>query len=654
MNERKKITEKLTRKDIQEKIRIAMKSKPTQSYLLSMGVKNPNHEEAIKEKIVRNAKNRKRFSLKRPQTIKEYKLDLNSVPAISYSCEEFKTPPWFRNIKKVDVSIIIPLYKSKDVVLDLIKNWKLECDLSYEIIFVDDCCPENSRNAVLSAWSARREELKVCVGKIILNKANGGYGAACNNGASFAQGDYLIFLNADTLVTNKWIEPMIELFKDQKVGLVGNLQLKKGGGLDGTIDSAGSEWRWGDDSFVHIGRHSYHKKQIGTPYTMENSPVDILLTAEREMVTGCCFSIPKALFDYIGGFNPNYRIGYWEDSEICMNVKELGYKIMFTSKSVIYHKLGHTGSGGHKYMNANANYFKNKWVNSGRLHKVLNLPEIPPKINTILIKRTHAHGDALVATGVCAALKKQYPDVKIIFSTIHSDVIENNPYIDEFVEIGKINSEKYDLFYNLDLSYEWRPKVNILKTYAEFCGVKKEDCEIYLPEEPVQGMIENYIVIHAGKTNWAGRDWPSENFYKLSELFRSMGEKVVCVGKYTEDDIPCDVDLRGKISIPQMHWVLKNAKLFVGIDSFPMHVAQVAKTQGIAFFGCVTPELRLFSPNMTGITAKNLSCLGCHHLKQAPSTATTTCITKNLDCIKMVSVEDMFELAKKKLNIVSP
>ncbi|MEI8270766.1 MAG: glycosyltransferase, partial [bacterium] len=451
MNERKKITEKLTRTDIREKIKIALQNKPTQSYLQSMGVQT-NKEEELRKKIVRNGKNRKRFSLNRPQTIKEYELDLNSVPAISYDCEEFKTPPWFRNSKKVDVSIIIPMYKSKDVVLDLIKNWKIECDLTYEIIFVDDCCPEKSKNFVLNAWAVRKEELKNNIGKIISNKANGGYGAACNNGASFAQGEYLIFLNADTLVTKKWIEPMIELFKDQKVGLVGNLQLKKGGALENTIDSAGSEWRWGDNSFVHIGRHSYNKKQIDTPYTIENAPADMLVTAEREMVTGCCFAMPKTLFDYIGGFNPNYKIGYWEDSEICMNVKELGYKIMFTSKSVIYHKLGHTSSGGHKYMQANMKYFKNKWVNSGRLHKVLNLPEDKPKVETILIKRTHAHGDTLVAAGVCSALKKEYPGVKIIFSTIHSDVVANNPYIDEFVDISKIKNVKYDVFYNLDLS----------------------------------------------------------------------------------------------------------------------------------------------------------------------------------------------------------
>jgi ADP-heptose:LPS heptosyltransferase len=440
---------------------------------------------------------------------------------------------------------------------------------------------------------------------------------------------------------------MIELFNDPKVGIVGNMHIKDGGGHNGTIDSAGSEWKWNDMSFVHIGRHCYRKQGIHGPFKVENAPRDLLEVGEREMVTGCCFAMPADLFKYIGGFNPNYRIGYWEDAEICMNVRELGYKIMFQPKSVIHHKLGHTSSGGHRYFGHNKQYFMNKWVKSHRLDDLL-LSEARPasqdEVKSILVRRSSAHGDALVAAGVCAGLKKKHPKAKIMFCTMFPEIICENKFIDEFIDIRQIHNTKFDVFYNLDLCYEWRPNVNILTAYAEAVGVKTEDCELSMNPQPLKDveLPDNYIVIHPGKTDWVGRDWPTECWIEIANRLLRNGEKIVCVGKYSESEIPCTLDLRSKTSIAQMGWVMNNAKAFLGIDSMPMHIAQVFDVPGISFFGCVLPELRIYSKNMKGITANNLSCLGCHHRRPTPSTVTKSCETGTLDCINKVSVDDMW------------
>lgn len=649
------VRDTLSRKNIQNKLAAALAKKPTASGKnpaikaqgLDQGLNQLNQQKFIRDRLVRNAKNRKRY-ISRPVQIEHGNVgELLDTPLQRVNSYEFPSPVWFRKAQKAQVSIIVPMYKSKEVIVDLIKTWPLEKSLNIEVIFVDDNCPEDSKNIVIKAWNSRKNDLQKPLGRILCNKANGGYGAACNAGAAVATGEYLIFLNADTQLTNDWIQPMIDLFADPEVGLVGNLQLKKGGCWDGTIDSAGSEWRWGDNSFVHIGRHSYKKQGVAKPMFPKEAPKAILEIGEREMVTGCCFAIRKSIFQYIGGFNPNYRIGYWEDSEICMNVRELGSKIMFTPHSVIYHKLGHTQSGGHKFFNHNKNYFRNKWVNSGRLHDLLIPPEPRPEINTILVKRTNAHGDALVATGVCAALKKKHPDAKILFSTLHSEVALDNPYIDEFIPLSHLNKIQPDVLYNLDLSYEWRPNVNIVDAYAEFCGVKKEDCIFYVKKEPMKiELPETFIVIHPGKTNWAGRDWPHENFEELATKLQNRGNKIVCVGRHSEEYIPCDLDLRGKTNIYQLAWIMSKAKLFIGIDSFPMHIAQTADIPGIAFFGCIDPKLRLYNNKFVAITATDLACLGCHHRRPAPSTVTNTCETGTFDCIKKVSVKNMLDVVK--------
>ena len=660
MNERKKsiIKQGSKRRTQHEKLKDALAKKPTASYFNSVGI-SPSQlnqlsaipeqkQKFLKERLITNSSRSRKRVFRHPVVTIPTDMSMNmEAPTFDGKSSEWPTPLWFRSTAKADVSVIIPLYKSHDVIVDLIRSLPLENEgLKVEFIFVDDQCPTNSRDAVMRAWENRKGDVKSPVGKIIYNSKNKGYGGACNAGASFASGDYLIFLNADTKATPGWVKPMIDLFKDKKVGLVGNMHLKEGGGWDGTIDSAGSEWKWNDMSFVHIARHCYQKQGIQSPFRPESAPKDLMIVGEREMVTGCCFAIPAELYKYIGGFNPNYRIGYWEDSEICLNVRELGYKILYQPKSVIYHKLGHTHSGGHKYFGTNRQFFMNKWVKSHRLDDLL-LSEARPKtqdpVRKILVKRTSAHGDALVAAGVCAGLKKKYPDADILFSTMFKEVIFENPYIDRFVELADVSKTQFDVFYNLDLCYEWRPNVNILSCYAEAVGVKPEDCKVWITPQPAKlDLPDEYVVIHPGKTDWVGRDWPHENFVQIAQRLLDAGEKVVCIGKYTEGDIPCTMDVRNGTNIAQLAWVINKAKAFIGIDSMPMHVAQALDVPGVSFFGSILPELRIYSKNMKGISAKGLYCLGCHHRKPAPSTVTKHCETGTHDCIKNVSVEEMW------------
>lgn len=272
------------------------------------------------------------------------------------------TPEWFYKNQEVDISIIIPLYKSYEYVKEQIKSWDLlEDGLSKEIIYVDDCCPIKSKNAVLEQWETRKNEVRNGIGKIVSLKTNVGFSMACNIGAVYAKGKYLIFLNADTKVTPNWVQPMHELFQDNEVGIVGNMQLNS----NQAIDSAGSEWSWQTKAFEHIGRNIYHGKRLQSPIKFADCPEDLLVVSEREMVTGCCFMIPRDLFMSIEGFDETYMIGYWEDSDICMKVRRLGYKIMYQPKSKIYHKVGHSKAGGHAYLDHNAKHFMSKWIHNG-------------------------------------------------------------------------------------------------------------------------------------------------------------------------------------------------------------------------------------------------------------------------------------------------
>lgn len=575
---------------------------------------------------------------------KKPKLLLDVPAASSQLYAPYKTPSWFESKDKAEISVIVPMFKSAYEIKNLIASWDLTNDgTKTEIIFVDDCCPQNSKDAVLSKWLERKEEIKSPIGKIIYSPENQGFGTSCNIGAMNSTGDYLIFLNADTQVTPGWIRPLIRQLKKDEVGIVGNMQLKNVNGKD-IIDSAGSEWNWSGSSFMHIGRDVYNGTRLNSPFSLYNCPKDIFETQEREMVTGACLAIRKSLFQEIGGFNPNYRIAYWEDSEICMTVREMGYKVIYQPNSRIYHFGQHTKSGGHKFNEHNKNYFMNKWTNSGRIDKLVkDKRSVMPEVKSIVIRRQAAHGDVLVAAAIAPALKKMYPGCKIMFSTNCPNVLDGNPYIDKIVKDIDLSERSFNLYYNLDMAYEYRPYCNLLKSYADVVGVSIDDCSLFLNTKIVENLPDKYVVIHAGRTNWVGRDWSGIKFEVLAKQIRQHGHKLICVGTLSDTEVTCDLDLRGKTNIQELAYVIKNAQLFVGIDSFPMHVAQTFDVPGVCFFGSIDPKTRIISKKMTSVVASNLKCLGCHHRKQAPCVVTSSCETQFLDCINQVSVAQMME-----------
>lgn len=271
---------------------------------------------------------------------------------------EMTTPTWFSQNGDVEVSIIVPMWKSAQVIPPLIQSWDFSGP-AHEIIFVNDSCPHHSHQHVVTAFSNRQPTPGI--GRIFSTSHQGGFATACNIGAAHAKGKYLIFLNADTTVTPGWINPLVNMLKENSnIGLLGNLQLKSGD----LIDSAGSQWMDQTRSFEHIGRNVWKGQRLNKRLTVSSAPEEMLADGKRQMVTGCCFSIAKDFFNAIGGFDIKYRIGYWEDADLCMKVWEAGKEVHFTSKSRIYHKGSHSGSGHHPYMKENSRLFYSKWVDN--------------------------------------------------------------------------------------------------------------------------------------------------------------------------------------------------------------------------------------------------------------------------------------------------
>ena len=218
----------------------------------------------------------------------------------------------------IDVSIIILSYNNLPMLsrtLEMVaKNTQYA---NYEVIVYDN--GSDIGNTDLFNYLNKLE----C--KVILNKSNMGFGVGNNLAAAHAAGDILIFLNNDTEPQEGWMGPILNTLQDPQVGIVG------------------SKLIYPNHTIQHIG---IAFKQPGEYYATHPlggvADTNPLTNIRRELssVTGACLSIRKEVFKELGGFDPIYRRGYYEDSDLCMRARELGYRVILEPDSIVIHKCG--------------------------------------------------------------------------------------------------------------------------------------------------------------------------------------------------------------------------------------------------------------------------------------------------------------------------
>ncbi|UDF30454.1 UNVERIFIED_ORG: hypothetical protein LHK14_03730 [Roseateles sp. XES5] len=122
-----------------------------------------------------------------------------------------------------------------------------------------------------------------------------------------------------------------------------------------------------------------------------------------------------------------------------------------------------------------------------------------------------------------------------------------------------------------------------------------------------------------------GRGPSRELIEKIIAAIPDMNCKIVLVGKnqtvraeyFSHCPNPV-VDLQGKLSLSELVSAISNARFFIGIDSFPFHVAQVSGVPSVVFFGSVSPLLRVLYPELVWPLLADIDCLGCYHDQLEP------------------------------------
>ena len=207
------------------------------------------------------------------------------------------------------VSIIIVNYNGKELLqkcLDSLLNVKYD---NFEIILVDN----NSTDGTVEFITKNHPSII-----IIKLDSNKGFAEPNNIAAKLAKGEYLLFLNNDTIVTPNFISEMVKVMEtDKKIAICQSLLLKP----DGSIDSSGD--------FID---------DLGVVY---NSKTKIDEIREVSSARGASMLVRSDIFEKLDGFDQKFFVTF-EDVDLCWRSWILGYRVLIIPTSIVYHEGGIT------------------------------------------------------------------------------------------------------------------------------------------------------------------------------------------------------------------------------------------------------------------------------------------------------------------------
>jgi len=209
------------------------------------------------------------------------------------------------------VSIIIGTRDNLEVLKRAVESIFENTPPGYELIIID-----NGSSDGTGVYLASLDYPHL---RVIRNKNNLGFAAFNNQGQRMAKRPYILYLNDDIEAYPGWLEPLIEMLDSQpKVGAVGSRLLYP----DGRVQHDGKMFRKSDLEPRHIN--------MGGRPVSDESPIEV------DALTGACLMVRREL----AGFSTDYHRGYYEDTDLCMRIKEMGYALVLHRGSVLIHHHG--------------------------------------------------------------------------------------------------------------------------------------------------------------------------------------------------------------------------------------------------------------------------------------------------------------------------
>ncbi|HJS53633.1 MAG TPA: glycosyltransferase family 2 protein [Chitinophagaceae bacterium] len=240
---------------------------------------------------------------------------------------------------EVDLSIIIVNYNAKRLIGQCVASVKKAATrINHEIIIIDNNSADGSKEYLPATF----KEVT-----FIFNNENAGYAKACNQGFKISSGNYILFLNPDTTLSETCLADGISFLKTHdEAGAIGVRMLDAKGKFlkeskRGIPSPATSFYKlFGATAlFPHSG--TFAKYYQGHLPEKENNPVEVL--------SGAFMMIKREAFEKVKGFDEDFFM-YGEDIDLSVRLNQSGYKNYYLGNIRITHQKGGSTTYNYKYV----------------------------------------------------------------------------------------------------------------------------------------------------------------------------------------------------------------------------------------------------------------------------------------------------------------
>jgi len=256
----------------------------------------------------------------------------------------------------MDLSIIIINYKSAHHVLACIESiYKKTQKYSFEIIVVDNNSEDDSETKIRTAFPNVTW---------IQSGYNAGFARANNIGIRASTGEYILLLNADTIILDNALDKTVDLFKSKPDAVACGVQLlnpdaRPDGSVGrGTHQISGAYFKKGGLNVLlplpYLGgfiRYMGYKLKTKIP-----SVKTVSAEQEVDWIVGAFIMVKKEVLERSGLFDEDFFM-YSEEIEWCGRLRKQGKLYLFEEPKVIHIGGGTSGD----YYNTDNDNSKNLW-----------------------------------------------------------------------------------------------------------------------------------------------------------------------------------------------------------------------------------------------------------------------------------------------------
>jgi O-antigen biosynthesis protein len=209
------------------------------------------------------------------------------------------------------ISVILVLYNKAELTLACLKSLQNKGDVPAEIIIVDN----NSTDLTPELLD------KIKVSKVVRNEENRHFLNACNQALEFVTTPYVLLLNNDTEIEHGALSIALNTLKgNEKYGAVGGKLIRH----NGALQEAGNII-WKDGSCLSYGRDDDPDlPQYNFTRYVDYCSAAFLLTR-------------TSLFKQRGGFDARFSPAYYEDTDYCLWLQEMGFQVVYDPNVVVKH-----------------------------------------------------------------------------------------------------------------------------------------------------------------------------------------------------------------------------------------------------------------------------------------------------------------------------